>query len=125
RALLPLAAVAFLFALSRLRFNPAADLGPKPGVDLERIFWLVERGLIGVFSLRGSYDFCLRLLRLGTSTMLSDPRIWLCLGAWLATAAGAAGLCLRRGPVGVRLLVVFLAIHLAALTIAVGVTPRQ
>jgi hypothetical protein len=125
RALLPLAAVAVLFALSRLRFNPLADLAPKPGVDLERIFWLVERGLIGVFSLRGSLDFVSRLLRLGTWTALSDPGIWLCLGAWLAAAAAAAGLCLNRGPVGVRLLVVFLTIHLAVLTLAGGLTPRQ
>jgi hypothetical protein len=125
RALLPLAAVVVLFALSRLRSNSLAYLAPKPGVDLERIFWLVTRGLIGIFSLRGSLDFLSGVLTLGTSTALSDPRIWVFLGAWLAAAAAAAALCLSRGPVGVRLLVVFLTIHLTGLTLAGGLSPRQ
>ena len=51
RALVLLAAVAVLFGLTRLAFTAEFSAGPQPGFDRMRLYWLVSRGIVAVFSL--------------------------------------------------------------------------
>jgi hypothetical protein len=81
--------------------------------------------LIAVFTGRASVVFIDRVLALGTNTTFPERRIWLFLALWLAVAVVVAGVCLWRARAGVRLLVALLAVHLAALTVAAGISSRQ
>jgi hypothetical protein len=123
--LLPLALVAIAFVVARIVFRSYLEAAPRPGFEPMRIVWLVRSGLLPVFSLRGSLDFLERLLALGGRTDRA-AQVWIGAGAWLAAFTVAAVLCLWRARTnGVRFLVVFLAIHLAALSVASGLSPRQ
>jgi hypothetical protein len=125
-ALLPLLAVAALFGVARMAFDVHFEMAPKPGVDAERLFWLVRRGLIGLFSLQGSPIFVDSLMTLGTRPAPGTPSMSLVVGIWLVAASGAAALLFWRARTsGLRLLIGFLGIQLAALTLAGGLTPRQ
>ena len=127
RALLPLLAVAAAFTVARLAFNVYISEGPSPGIDEERLFVLVQRGLIGVFSLQGSRPVVDQVMTLGAALpALGTPFMSFLLGSWLAAASVAGALLFwRTRASGVRLLIAFLAIHLAALTLAAGVRVRQ
>jgi hypothetical protein len=126
KALLPLALVGALFVLSRIAFGSYFDLAPKPSLEPMRAYWLVTRGLVAVFSLRGSHDVVHRLMTLGTTTYLPSPMIWVFVGCWLVVAAVAAVLCLWRARTpGLRVLVSFLVIHLGIGAIAGPISSRQ
>jgi hypothetical protein len=125
KALIPLAAVAALFAVARVAFAPYFAMAPKPGFEPERVFWLVRRGLLGLFSLRGSYDLVDRMLTLGAQFEYGTVRMWIGVGVWLVLASAIAGWCLWRARApGLRLLVGFLGIHLLTSALAGGITPR-
>jgi hypothetical protein len=125
KALIPLAAVGALFAVSRVAFAPYSAMAPKPGFEPERVFWLVRRGLLGLFSLRASYDLVDRVLTLGSQFEYGTVRMWIGVGIWLVLASAIAGWCLWRAHIpGLRLLVAFLGIHLLISAIAGGITPR-
>ena len=123
-ALVPLAVVAALFFSARIAFDAYSASAPRPGFEPMRLVWLVRSGLLPVFSLRGSLVVLERLLALGPHVE-NATRVWIGTGAWLAAATVGAGLCLSLARDGVRLLVAFLAIHLAALTLASGLSSRQ
>ena len=124
--LLPVAGAAVVFLLMRLRPNPMAGQAPPPGLDPVRALFLVRTGLISVGTGRASEEFLDRVLALGTPVRHPSPQIWVFVGAWLTVAAIAAVLLLRGArPNGVRLLVAFLGLHLAALTIGGGMSARQ
>jgi hypothetical protein len=126
RALVPLVVVVALFATARILFDAYLVGVPQPGIDAWRLFWLVRR-LIALFTLQGSTVVVDRLMTFGSFPAFGTSAMSFFVGAWIAAAVmAAAALCLRpaRGN-GVRLLIGFLAIHLAALTLASPLTPRQ
>ena len=126
KALLALVAVAGLFGLSRLAFAAEFDTGPKPGIDPMQAYWLVSRGLVAVFSLRGSHDVVHRLITLGTNAGFASVQLWVYVGAWLAAAAFATVMCLWRARApGVRVLIAFLGTHVVILAIAGGMSSRE
>jgi hypothetical protein len=126
KPLLPLVVAAVVFVLSRLRPNPFAHLAPPPRLDSMRLLQLVRHGLIAIWTGRGSFDFTDRVTALGTQAPLPSAQVWTLVGAWLAAAAIVAAVLLWRvRSKGVRLLAAFLGIHLAALTIAGGISARQ
>jgi hypothetical protein len=125
KALLPLLAVAALFAVARLALNAYVSDGPSPGIDAERLHLLV-RGLIGLFSLQGSSVVLDEMIAFGAPPAPDSPSMSFLVGRWLvAVSLAGAALFWRTRTSGVRLLIGFLAIHLGALTLAAGVTPRQ
>jgi len=124
-ALLPLLAVATAFTVARLAFNAYVIDAPKPGIDAERLHLLV-RGLIGLFSLHGSSVVLDGVMAFGTPPAPGTHSMNFLVGSWLVAASVAGALLFWRARTsGVRLLIGFLAIHLGALTLASGVTPRQ
>ena len=126
KALVLLAVVAALFGLSRLAFAAEFSTGPKPGFDAMRAYWLVSRGLVAVFSLRGSDEVIHRLMTFGTNAAFSSVQIWVYVGGWLAAAAIATVMCLWRARTsGVRVLIAFLGIHVVILAIAGGMSSRE
>jgi hypothetical protein len=125
KALVPLAAVGALFAVSRVAFAPYFALAPQPGLEADRAYWLVRRGLLGLFSLRGSYGPMDRVLTLGPVSPYGTAWTWICVGVWILLAAGIAAWCLWRGrSPGLRVLVAFLGIHLVIAALATPVTSR-
>jgi hypothetical protein len=125
RALLPLLVVAALFGVARMAFNAYLVGAPEPGIDAPRLLMLVQRGLIGLFTLQGSPIVADQVMTLGALPALATPLMSFLVAGWLIAAAVAAVLLWRVGTSGIRLLIGFLAIHLAALTVASGVTSRQ
>ena len=126
KALLPLAGVVVLFAWSRSVFAAEIDLGPRPGFEPIRAYWLVSRGLLAVFSLRGSHDVVHGLLTFGTNAGFASVELWAYVAGWLAVATVAAGICLWRARTpGLRVLIGFLAIHVVIAAIAGGMSSRQ
>jgi hypothetical protein len=125
RALIPLAVAAALLAAARTLFDAYVVGLPEPGLDASRLFWLVRRS-IGMFTLQGSTVLVDQLMTFGRLPAFGTPSMSFFVGAWIAAAvAAAAALCLRRARTnGVRLLIVFLGIHLAALTLGGAPTPR-
>jgi hypothetical protein len=125
KALIPLAAVGVLFAVARVAFAPYFAMAPQPGLEPERVYWLVRRGLLGLFSLRGSYGQVDRVLTLGTQTEYGTVYMWICVGIWLVLASAIAAWCLWRARTpGLRVLVAFLGMHLLILALASPITPR-
>jgi hypothetical protein len=121
-----LLAVAALFGVARMAFSASFGDAPKPGLDAERMFLLVQRGLIGLFTLQGSPLVVDKVMTLGILPPLGTLRLLLFVVSWLVAALAAAALILWRARTsGVRLLIGFLGIHLAALTLATPATPRQ
>jgi len=126
RAVVLLLAVAALFGVARMAFNSAFAEGPQPGLDADRLFRLVQSGLICVFTLRGSTIYANWLMTLTALPEVGTSWTSLIVGIWMIAASAAAALLFWRVRTsGVRLLIAFFAIHLAALTLASGVTPRQ
>jgi hypothetical protein len=126
KALLPLGVAAGVFGLTRIAFAKEIVTGLQPGFGRMRAYWLALRGIVAVFSLRGSHEAVHWLLTLGTNAGFSTPLIWVYVAGWLALAGGAAGLCFlfaRRS--GTRLLVGFLTIHLLAVGIASDMASRE
>jgi hypothetical protein len=126
KALLVLAAVIVPFALSRLAFAAHFDLGPRPGIGRMQAYWLVSRGLVAVFSLRGSHDVVHWLMTFGTFADFSSFHIWLFVAGWLGVAALAGAFCFwqTRTP-GIRVLIAALTIHIVIAAIAGGMSSRQ
>lgn len=124
RALLPLAAVALLFVAARVGFQADFHAAPRAGLEPVRVVWLIRSGLFPVFTLRGSLDFLVRLLTFGIPAQ-DAATVWSGVLGWLLLCAMATLAVWRTGGVGVRLVVAFLAIHLAALAVASGLSPRQ
>ena len=121
-----LAAVAVLFGLTRLSFTSEFSSGPQPGFDSMRAYWLVSRGIIAVFSLRGSDEVIHRMITLGTYAGFDTPRIWLYVAGWLAVTLIALLMAFwRTRTSGVRVLVAFFATHLVVLTLAGGMASRE
>jgi len=126
KGLLPLLAVAVIFGITRMAFVGYSGEAPKPGIDAQRLYLLVQRGLFELFSLQASPTFVDRVMIPGAVPALGTPFTSLMVGIWLGVAAVFAALLLWRVRIsGIRLLIGFLAIHLAALTVASGLTPRQ
>lgn len=122
----PLAVAGGVFLVARNAFGSYMESAPRPGLEPERIYWLVRRGVLGLFSLRASYGQIDRVLALGGQPGYGTVRTWVGVGVWLIVACAAAAYCLWRGRrVGVRLLVAFLVIELAAVSFASPLTPRQ
>jgi hypothetical protein len=119
------AVVVVLFAISRLAFASFVDLGPQAGLDPLRAYWFVTRGLVAVFSLRGSHDVVHRLTTLGASAGFEHGSVWPYVWGWMAVAAIAGVVCVVRGTSGVRVLVVMLGVHLTIVSIAAGFPSRQ
>ena len=125
KALVALAAVMLPFMLSRFAFAATFDYGPKPALERMNAYALVSRGLIAVFSLRGSDDVVHRAMMLGTETPPLTSRFWYFVAGWLAAASVAGLSALRMRTPGPRLLVVALALHITVLAIAGGMSSRQ
>lgn len=126
KALLPLAAVGVLFALSRYVFGASIDSGPRPSLDLMRAYGLVLHGLVAAFSLRGSHDVLHHLLTLGSDAQVPGFWIWAFVGGWLAVLALAAGIGLSRSrSPGLRVLLPLLGAHVIIVAIAGGMSSRQ
>jgi hypothetical protein len=86
-------------------------------------YWLVSRGLLPVFSLRGSDDAIHWLITLGTNARFLGTAFWFFVAGWLLTAALGVGLCLwRTRTLGVRILIAMLAVHCSLAAIAGGVS---
>jgi hypothetical protein len=121
----PLVFVVVAFLAARRAFDAAVALGPQPGFDLVRVYYLVSRGLLGVFTLRGSQEPLHRLLTWGAEVPVGT-QVRAYVVAWLAMAVVAGALWFWRArDVGTRILLGALAIHLGALTLAGGVSSRQ
>lgn len=126
RAVLLLAVVAALFGCTRWAFATEFSQGPRPGFDRMSAYWLLSRGVLAVFSLRGSQEVVHRLLVLGTDAEFSDGSIWICVVGWLGAAAVGVVTCFWRTRLsGVRVLLAFLVTHLIALSIAGGMASRE
>jgi hypothetical protein len=123
----PLVMVVIAVALTRLSFAAAIAHGPPPGLDWMRIYWLVTRGIVAVFSLRGSHDVVHRLMVFKTSYL--DPTsdtVHVFLVGWLVLAACLAILAWRYTSIpGVRVLILFLTVHVVGLTLGGAMTARQ
>ncbi|MQA30634.1 MAG: hypothetical protein GEU82_12495 [Luteitalea sp.] len=126
KMLLPLVGVVVLFGISRLVFATAIASGPQPGLDSMRAYWLVSRGLVAVFSLRGSHDVVHGLMTFGTNVGFDTVQVWVFVAGWLVVAGAAAAICLWRARTpGLRVLIAFLAIHLVAVAIASAMSSRE
>ena len=126
KAMLLLAAVAAMFGLTRLVFAAEFNTGPKPGFEPMRAYWLVSRGIVAVFTLRGSHDVVHRLITLGTNADFSGGWIWVYVAGWLTGAAIAFVMCFwRTRTSGVRVLLAFVATHLIVLAFAGGMASRE
>lgn len=126
KALVPLVIVAVMFELSRLMFADAVASGPRPSLDPIRAYYLASRGIVAVFSLRGSHDVVSGLMTFGTYGNFEDTRLWVYVFGWIIAAAAAGAVCLWRARTpGLRLLVLFLAIHLVIAAIGGGTSSRQ
>jgi hypothetical protein len=126
KPLLPVAVAAAVFVMFRLRPNPLGFRAPRPGLEPWRLFALVDRGVLAVWTGRASLDLPERILSLGTPVRTPQPEIWFYVGLWItALVLGTAIVLWRVRSRGVRLLVAFMGIHLAALTVAGGISARQ
>jgi hypothetical protein len=126
KALLPLALVVVLFGVSRLVFADAIVQGPQAALEPVRAYWLVSRGLVAVFSLRGSHDVVHGMMTFGTNAGFASTELWFYVAGWLFVALAAAAICVWRArTIGLRVLVAFLAIHIVIASIAGGMSSRQ
>jgi hypothetical protein len=127
KAVWPLILVVGLIAITRLMFASAIALGPPPGLDWMRAYWLVTRGIVAVFSLRGSHDIVHRLTMLGTPDFdFASVTVRAFLLGWLVAYAVAGALAWRyTSTSGVRILILFLSVHLIGLTLGGGMAARQ
>ncbi len=125
-ALLVLAAVAIPFALSRLVFAEDFSGAPKPGLGRMQAYWLISRGLVAAFSLRGTDDVIQGLMTLDLNVRFLSSGYWYLVAGWLLVAILAAVLCLWRArPRGIRILVAVLTIHAGLAAVAGGMSSRQ
>src|SRR5262249_52106675 len=121
RLVLPLVVVTLIFGLSRLAFADAVNLGPKVGLVRIRAYWLVLYGLIGLFTLRGVSSDLHAVLTFGSNVGFETTALKLYVMFWLIAGVLAALMCFWSAKkAGTRLVLGFLTIHLAALTIAGG-----
>ncbi|MEP7013535.1 MAG: hypothetical protein ABJC13_24710 [Acidobacteriota bacterium] len=110
---------ALIFA--QVRFAGATSGAIAPGLDTVRLHSLAQC-LLGIFTLRGSYDVLEGLLRLGSTTALVDSRRPLLL---IGSALVASVWIFRRAGRGTRLLMLWFWIHLAIEAVAVPLAPRH
>ncbi len=112
--------VAALF-LAKLRFADATASALAPQFNLERLFSLAH-SLLGIFTLRSSYDLLESMLFVGMTPTHADPTRAL-LVVVPAFAVGVWTLLRARRDAG--LLVLWLAIHLVIGVIALPLSPRH
>ncbi len=126
KLILAFGAVSLLFAISLFQFSALSEMRPQASFDPMRAYWLVTRGLVAVFSLRGSHDVVHLTMTFGAPAYISTGEVWVYVWAWLTVCAIAALLCfLRPSPLGLRVLVAFLWIHLVIAAIGSPFAPRQ
>lgn len=119
----PCVLVGLAVLAGRQAFHEQTQSATAFGFDSWRRY-LLARGLFSIFSLRGSHDTLARLVSgAGLDTSVNAQfAVWL----WLLLAAAVVGLVLfrSRGD-GPKLLVLWLAVHLAALSLSVGICHRH
>jgi hypothetical protein len=125
KVLMPLVIVAVVFEVSRLTFADAVASGPRPGLEPIRAYYLASRGIVAVFSLRGSHDVVSGLMTFGHYGNFADTQLWIYVFGWIIAAAIAGAICLWRAGTGVRVLVLFYTIHLVIAAIGGGNSSRQ
>jgi hypothetical protein len=114
------------FFLSRFLFAAEFDLGPKPAITRVQAYWLVSRGVVSVFSLRGAHDVLNWMMTLGTNAVFYTRPFWFWVAAWVVVVPLVAGVCFwRTRTPGVRVLISFMAIHVTIAAIAGGMSSRQ
>jgi hypothetical protein len=129
KALGPLAAVGLLFVVDRVIVDTilAARLRAVPGPSLDPMrFYYLATGTAGMLTLRGSYVTTHSLMTLGSGTTFDTPWVWVFVAGWNLALLAVAALCFRLArTVGMRVLAVFLVLHVVGVGLGGGLSSRQ
>ncbi len=124
---MPMAGVIVLVVIVRLVFSAAIATGPAAEFSWIRAYWLVTRGIVAVFSLRGSHGVAHNLMMF--ETVNGGPETTWVRGfvlGWIVVAGLSAILCWRYATTrGLRVLILMFAVHAVILTVAGGMAARQ
>ncbi len=121
RRFAPTLAVMAAWLFSQARFAVATGTPVAPRIDEIRLH-SAAHALLGIFTLRGSFDVLESLLAFGRGGVLTGlaPSLGL-----IVLAVAASVWCSRRGGLGVRLLLLWFWLYLAIAAVGLPLAPRH
>jgi hypothetical protein len=126
---LPALAVVLVVGISKLLTSASGQQAmflPRTGAELMFRAYLLVRGCIAIFTLRGSDSRIYRTLSFGLIPASGTALYTFLVALWLVLLAGVAVLGLARSrPAAVRLLVAWFAVHMLTISAATAIVSRH